>query len=202
MKTLEPITLAGQFVRLEPHADHHRSALQAAANDPSLWTITARLGHAEHFDGWWQEHQKSMLAKTALPFVVILQATSAIVGSTSLMNVALPDDRLEIGSTWYQRTHQGTAVNPECKLLLMQHAFETLGIKRVEFCVDAINAHSRAAVLKMGATQEGILRSHRYTQTGRRRDTVIFSILDSEWPTVKASLASRLGSPLPPGERG
>lgn len=192
MKTLEPIILAGQFVRLEPHTDHHRTALQTAANDPSLWTITVRQGHAEHFDGWWQEHQKSMLAKTALPFVVILQATSAIVGSTSLMNVVLPDDRLEIGSTWYQHQHQGTAVNPECKLLLMTHAFETLGIKRVEFCVDAINTHSRAAVLKMGATQEGILRSHRYTQTGRRRDTVVFSVLNTEWPRVKEGLISRV----------
>lgn len=192
MKTLEPITLAGQFVRLEPHADHHRPALQAAANDPSLWTITVRQGHGEHFDGWWQEHQKSMLAKTALPFVVILQATNTIVGSTSLMNVVLPDDRLEIGSTWYQRQHQGTVVNPECKLLLMQHAFETLGIKRVEFCVDAINTHSRGAVLKMGATLEGILRSHRYTQTRRRRDTVIFSVLDTEWSRVKEGLLSRI----------
>lgn len=192
MKTLEPVILEGNYIRLEPHADRHRTKLQAAANDPSLWTITVRQGHAEHFDGWWQDHQKVLLAGTALPFVVILQSSNSIIGSTSLMNVALPEDRLEIGSTWYQRQYHGTTVNPECKLLLMQRAFETLGIKRVEFCVDAINAHSRNAVLKIGATQEGILRSHRYTQTGRRRDTVIFSILEHEWPRVKEGLVSRL----------
>jgi N-acetyltransferase len=192
MKTLQPITLVGQHIRLEPHAAHHRAELQAAANDPSLWDITVRQGHAEHFEGWWEEHQKVMQAKTALPFVVILQSTNAIVGSTSLMNINLPDDRLEIGSTWYAKQQQGSKVNPECKLLLMTHAFETLGIKRVEFCVDAINTHSRGAVLKLGATQEGILRSHRYTQTGRRRDTVIFSILDTEWPAVKEKLMERL----------
>lgn len=192
MTALEPVTFTGRHVRLEPHRLEHRAALQMAANDPKLWEVTVRRGHAEFFDAWWDDAQRGMAVRTSLPFVVIAQHDGSVIGSTSLMNIALADDRLEIGSTWYVRSQHGTAVNPECKLLLMTHAFEVMGMKRVEFCVDAINSHSRAAVTKLGAVQEGILRNHRWTETGRRRDTVIFSVIESEWPGVKERLQKRV----------
>ncbi|HMO36293.1 MAG TPA: GNAT family protein [Gemmatales bacterium] len=192
MQPLQPMTLAGEVVRLEPHAEHHRPALQQAADDPDLWRYALRPGFGEHFEGWWQEQQQGLHAGAAIPWVVILQSTGQLIGSTSFLNISLRDQRLEIGSTWYQKKYHGTAVNPACKGLLLQLAFETLGFYRVEFCVDALNHHSRRAVTKLGATQEGMLRSHRITQTGRRRDTVLFSLLRSEWPAVQQRLFNRL----------
>ncbi|MFO0814389.1 MAG: GNAT family protein [Gemmatales bacterium] len=193
MKMLTYPILPGKHIRLEPLRAEHRSGMQAAANDPKLWEVTVTRGYGEFFDGWWEAAERGQAAGTSVPYAVIHQTSGEVIGSTSYLNLALADDRLEIGSTWYARTYHGTAVNPESKLLLMRQAFEVMGIKRVEFCVDAINSHSRAAVTKLGATQEGILRSHRWTQTRRRRDTVIFSVLDTEWAEVKRGLEGRLG---------
>lgn len=192
MKTLPTVTLIGKHIRLEPLRPEHRLGMQAAANDPALWQVTVTRGYGEFFDGWWEAAIHGQTAGTGSPYAVIHQASGEVIGSSSYLNLALTDDRLEIGSTWYAKAHQGTAVNPECKLLLMTQAFEVMGIKRVEFCVDAINSHSRAAVTKLGAHQDGILRSHRWTYNGRRRDTVIFSVIDTEWPAVKAGLEKRL----------
>jgi N-acetyltransferase len=192
MKRITPTTLQGTHVHLEPFHEALREGVQQAANDPRLWEVTVVRGHAEFFDSWWSDAMQGMEKRTRLPYAIIEQATGKVIGSSSYLAIALADDRLEIGSTWYVHHQWGSVVNPESKLLMMTHAFEVLGIKRVEFCVDAINTRSRAAVTKLGAVQEGILRSHRYTQTGRRRDTVVFSVIDSEWPEVKARLQARL----------
>ena len=128
----------------------------------------------------------------SLVFAVRLRGDGKLVGSTRYMNIAAGDRRLEIGTTWYNSAVWGGKVNPECKLLLMTHAFEQLGCYRVEYRCDARNSRSRAAILKLGATEEGILRRHKRTDDDFWRDTIQFSILDSEWPKVKAGLEARL----------
>lgn len=192
MKTLDPVILSGTTVRLEPFRSDLRHGVQQAANDPKLWEVTVVRAYDEHFDNWWDDAIKGMHQEARLPYAVISQADHSVIGSTSYLNIALHEQRLEIGSTFYAHNQWGTRVNPECKLLLMTYAFETLGIRRVEFCVDAINVRSRAAVTKLGAVQEGILRCHRNTWSGRRRDTVMFSVIDTEWPSVKRGLQARL----------
>lgn len=193
MKSIEPLTLTGQHVRLEPLRPEHRLDMQIAANDPRLWESTVVRAYGEHFDAWWDDAIKGSKQGSRMPYAVVSAGNGKVIGSTSYLNIAHHEQRLEIGSTWYEHHLWGTAINPECKLLLMTHAFESLGIRRVEYCVDAINARSRAAVTKFGAVQEGVLRCHRNTWSGRRRDTVMFSIIDAEWPEVKRQLQARLG---------
>ncbi len=199
MKSFDPAILCGNAIRLEPLRSDLYEAMKKAANDTRLWEVTVVRAYGEFFDTWWNDAIKGMHQETRLPFAVISQADQSVLGSTSYLNIALNEQRLEIGSTFYGHSQWGTRVNPECKLLLMTYAFETLGIRRVEFCVDAINVRSRAAVTKLGAVQEGILRCHRNTWSGRRRDTVMFSIIDTEWPKVKKGLQARSDSPSCPG---
>jgi RimJ/RimL family protein N-acetyltransferase len=130
---------------------------------------------------------------TAVPFAVISKTTGRAIGSTRYANIDKANRRLEIGWTWYGRAFQRTAVNTETKYLLLRHAFETLGCIRVEFKTDVLNERSRRALLRIGAKEEGIFRRHMILVDGRVRDTVYFSIIDSEWPEVKAQLAQKLG---------
>lgn len=192
MKSLDPWILTGPSVRLESLRDDLRHGVQQAAKDSRLWEVTVVRAYGEYFDTWWNDALLGLLQGSRMPYAVVCQANNAVIGSTSFLNIARNEQRLEIGSTFYAHNQWGTKVNPECKLLLMTYAFETLGIRRVEFCVDAINKRSRAAVTKLGAVQEGILRCHRDTWSGRRRDTVMFSVIDTEWPKVKQGLQSRL----------
>ena len=164
------------------------------ASDPRLWEVTVVRAYGNYFDSWWNDALLGMKQGTRMPYAVISQVNGTVIGSTSYLNIVLPEQRLEIGSTFYAYDGWGSQVNPECKLLLMTHAFETLGIRRVEYCVDAINVRSRAAVKKLGAVQEGILRCHRNTWSGRRRDTVMFSVIDTEWSGVKQGLEARVKS--------
>jgi len=194
MKTLDPVIFSGTTVRLEPFREEHRAGVQQAANDTRLWERTVVRAYGEYFDSWWNDTLLGMKQGTRMPYAVISQGDGSVIGSTSYLNIALQEQRLEIGSTFYAYDRWGSKVNPECKLLLMTHAFETLGIRRVEYCVDAINVRSRVAVTKLGAVQEGILRCHRNTWSGRRRDTVMFSVIDTEWPGVKRGLEERLRS--------
>lgn len=127
-----------------------------------------------------------------MPFVIVDVATSTVIGSTQLMDIALQHFRLEIGATWLTPTHQRSRANTEAKLLLLGHAFETLGIKRVVFKTEALNGQSRIALARIGAVEEGTFRQHLYTSAGRARDMVYFSILENEWLGVKASLTNRL----------
>jgi RimJ/RimL family protein N-acetyltransferase len=130
----------------------------------------------------------------SLPFATLLKANGQVIGSTRYGNVSLENHRVEIGWTWIGRAWQRSAVNTEAKYLMLRHAFETLGCKRVELKTDALNERSRNAILRIGAKQEGIFRRHLLTDTGRMRDTVYFSILDDEWPAVRARLEARLAA--------
>jgi RimJ/RimL family protein N-acetyltransferase len=130
----------------------------------------------------------------SMPFVTTLKETGQIIGSTRYMNIDIKNRRVEIGCSWIGKPWQRSAVNTEAKYLMLRHAFDTLGCKRVELKTDALNERSRNAILRIGAKQEGILRRHTLTDTGRMRDTVYFSILDDEWPAVRARLEQRLAS--------
>jgi RimJ/RimL family protein N-acetyltransferase len=189
---LEPRVLEDRFVRLEPMVQAHREDLRAAcAADPDTWNQLypfSMLGEA--FDVGWER----MYAKPAadwMPFAVMAQGRCR--GTSSYLAIDRANDTLEIGATYYGPELRGGPVNPAAKRLLMAHAFES-GARRVQYKVDAINARSRAAVLKLGATQEGILRQDRVTWTGRVRDTVVFSILADEWPAVRDRLDARLAA--------
>lgn len=181
--------LKGRSVRLKPLAGRHKEGLRAAcAADPDIWDIYPYSMAGEHFDPVWDgllaRREKGLLA----PYAVVRD------GETVGISCIFPDlaNRVaEIGGTYYRPDVRGTAVNPESKRLLMAHLFDS-GAIRVGYKVDAVNARSRAAVLKLGANQDGILRAERITWTGRVRDTVVFSILAGEWPAVRDRLDARL----------
>jgi RimJ/RimL family protein N-acetyltransferase len=183
--------LDNAFVRLEPLAEAHREALRAAcAADEDVWTALYPYSMAgPHFDPSWDRIQGEHAAGRALPFAVI--AGGECVGCSGYLNIETPNRALEIGGTYYRPGQRGTAVNPAAKHLLLGHAFAS-GARRVRFCVDAINARSRAAMRKLGAVEEGIMRQDRVCWTGRVRDTVVFSVLADEWPAVSAGLLARL----------
>ena len=188
----EPKILEDRFVRLEPMAEAHREDLRAAcAADPDTWNQLypfSMLGEA--FDVGWER----MYAKPSADWMAFaVMADGRCRGTTSYLAIDRTNDTLEIGATYYGPELRGGAVNPAAKRLLMAHAFES-GVRRVQYKVDAINARSRAAVLKLGAVQEGILRQDRVTWTGRIRDTVVFSILSHEWPAVRDRLDARLAA--------
>jgi RimJ/RimL family protein N-acetyltransferase len=189
---LEPKILEDRFVRLEPMAEAHREDLRAAcAADPDTWNQLypfSMLGEA--FDIGW-ERMYATPDPGWMAFAVI--ADGRCRGTTSYLAIDRVNDTLEIGATYYGPELRGGAVNPAAKRLLMAHAFDS-GVRRVQYKVDAINARSRAAVLKLGAVQEGILRQDRVTWTGRIRDTVVFSILSHEWPAVRDRLDARLAA--------
>ena len=185
--------LAGRHVRLEPLSLAHLPGLCEVGLDPELWRIT--VSHVATPDDMRRYVEAALAdreAGTALPYAQVDVASGRVVGSTRLANWAPAHRRIEIGWTWVARPWQRTAINTEAKLLLMTHAFETLGCERVELKTDAINDRSRAAILRLGAVEEGTLRRHTVTDLGRTRDTVFFSVLADEWPRVKAGLEARL----------
>ncbi len=189
--SFEPVTLTGRYVQLEPLSERHREMLRPAAQNPRIWVLTLSAFGAA-FDPYFDTALKRAEAGVERPFVVRLLAEDRLVGSTRFMNIEAPHKRLEIGSTWYDPTVWAGTVNPECKLLLMHFVFETLKWNRVEYKTDARNQRSREAILRLGATQEGIFRKHMVLADGHVRDSVFFSIVDSEWPAVKAGLERRL----------
>ena len=183
--------LQNRFVRLEPFEDRHKEGLRAAcAADPDLWRdlyIISMLG--EDFDRHWARLLKERENGVTIPFAVVVDGF--VKGMTTYLGIDRGHRNLEIGSTYYEPSVRGGPVNPAAKRLLLAHAFEA-GAERVQFRVDALNARSRAAVLKLGAVQEGILRHDKVTWTGRIRDTVHFSILADEWPAVRDRLDARI----------
>lgn len=190
---LQPVHLQGRHVRLEPLAREHVEALGAAAADGELWTLwyTSVPTPATTLD--YVETALSQQAEgSALPFVVRVVETGEIVGTTRLCNPDPINRRLEIGYTWYAARVQRSAVNSECKRLLLGHAFETLGCIAVELRTHWHNQRSRAAIARLGAKQDGVLRNHQRLADGSFRDTVVFSIIQSEWPAVKRHLDFRL----------
>jgi len=192
---IAPCTLEGAHVRLEPLALEHVSGLCAVGLDPELWRW---IPHQVRDSGDMRRYVETALDEqrrgVSQPFATLLKASGRVIGSTRYGNVSLENHRVEIGWTWIGCAWQRSAVNTEAKYLMLRHAFETLGCKRVELKTDALNERSRNAILRIGAKQEGILRCHILTDTGRMRDTVYFSILDDEWPYVRARLEQRLAS--------
>lgn len=188
---LESQVLEDRFVRLEPLAERHKSELRAAcAADPATWRdlyIISMLD--DHFDRHWDRIQGEASTGKTIPHAVVVDGVCR--GMSSYLDVDPNHNTVEIGFTYYAPDCRGGPVNPAAKRLLLGQAFDS-GAQRVQFRVDAKNARSRAAVLKLGAVEEGVLRHDRVTWTGRIRDTVVFSVLAAEWPKVRAGLDARL----------
>ena len=190
---LTPVTLEGRHVRLEPLAKTHLAALCAIGLDPELWElIPYRVATPEDMAAYIQTALDHQAAGSALPFATVHAPTGQAIGSTRYMNIDRTNRRVEIGATWIAAPWRRTAVNTEAKYLMLRHAFEALGCIRVELKTDSLNQRSRNAIRRIGATEEGTLRQHMVTWSGRLRDTVYFSVLDSEWPRVKRDLEQKL----------
>lgn len=190
---ISPIILEGQHVRLEPLSLAHEDSLVAAASDGELWNSTVTIVPTRDTISAYIGTALDMQAKgTALPFVIIQKPSGKVVGSTRYFHIERDHRRVEIGYTWLSASAQRTQVNTEAKLLMLTHAFEVWRCIRVEFFTDVLNHQSRAAILRLGAKQEGILRNHMIMPSGRYRDSVCFSITEAEWPEVKAGLETKL----------
>ena len=189
MSWIEPVTLRGIHAALEPLSREHDAGIRRAAADGELWQLWYTSVPAPEKTSAWFDIALDMRDRLgALPFAVRDARTGEIVGSTRYFNVDAANRRLEIGHTWYARRVQRTALNTECKLLLLTHAFEALGCIAVEFRTHWFNHASRTAIARLGAKQDGVLRNHQLMPDGSRRDTVVFSIIDAEWPAVKRHL--------------
>lgn len=194
---LPPITLTGTHVELHPFQLAHADGL-VAAYEPGTMDLMSRTAdvlepldpaHAERYvrealDGWQRGEY--------LPFTVFSRASGDVLGATRYGGIDLAVPRVEIGWTWYAPSARGTVVNPECKLLLLEHAFDRLGCRVVHLKTSSFNEHSQAAIAKLGATRDGVLRRDRFQRDGRLRDTVIYSILDEDWPRVRDGLRARI----------
>jgi len=188
-----PVTLSGRFVRLEPLRPVHGNGLLQAARDDRIWQWLPRsLQDIDAITGFIEEAMTLEQAGREYAFAVLEQAANRIVGSTRYMDITPAAYGLEIGWTWYLPEVWGTRINTEAKYLLMHHAFEDCGAIRVCFKTDELNDRSRAAILKLGARFEGILRNHRLRADGSRRGSAYYSVIEDEWPAVKAGLARRL----------
>jgi RimJ/RimL family protein N-acetyltransferase len=187
--------LQGQRVRLEPLEERHVPGLLAAAKDPATWTwLFARLDDETVLTAWLTDALRARDAGAELPFATLDARTGRVIGSTRYLAMVPAHRRLEIGWTWLTPAAWGTGINVEAKLLLLTHAFETLGAMRVEFKTDARNERSRAAILALGAEFEGIFRKHMRMANGRIRDSAWYAITDDDWPAVRAGLVARLAA--------
>lgn len=199
MITIEPVTLEGSGVRLEPLTQAHHDDLAAAAADGRLWelwfTSVPGPGDTARYINESLERQR---AGHHLPFAVRDLATGRVIGTTSYHDVVPAIDRVEIGWTWYALSRQRTHVNTACKLLLLTHAFETLGCQVVGFRTDNFNFRSQRAIEALGAKKDGVLRHHYARRDGTVRDSVMYSILAGEWPDVRRHLEARLARHLGP----
>jgi N-acetyltransferase len=193
---VEPITLVGKIVRLEPLSEMHVPDLAKVGLEPKIWRYM-RYGEVEteaHLSAWVRELLDLQARGTDLPFAVIYLASGKAIGSTRYLHIDPPNRALEIGGTWYGLEYQGTTVNSECKYLLLKHAFEILGCIRVWFKADARNQRSINALESIGAIREGVLRNHMVLPDGFIRDSVIFSLLPEEWPQVKQKLEEKISA--------
>lgn len=178
---------------LEPLRLEDVPALNEAAADGELWKLTVTtVPSADGMAAWVEAALAAQAAGHELPFTIRDAARTRVLGSTRYRAISTAHKRLEIGNTWLRASAQRTAANTECKLLLLAHAFDVLGCNRVEFVTDVLNDASRAAILRLGATEEGILRSHMVMPDGRERDSVIYSLVWEDWPAAKAQLQARL----------
>jgi RimJ/RimL family protein N-acetyltransferase len=191
-KTLGPVGLEGVFVRLEPLRLNHAEGLLVAARNLDWGWFLYPLRTKEDVQRRIVEGLAAEERDEAYAFAVRLRESGSVVGSTSYFGIVARHKRVEIGSTWYTTDVQGTAVNPECKYLLLKHAFEDWGARRIQFTTDINNARSQRAILKLGAKFEGRLRNHAIRADGSLRDSMVYSILPDEWPAVKAGLLARI----------
>lgn len=190
---LAPVVLEGRVVRLEPLTLDHVDALSGVGLDPSLWALTTiRVNDDDDMRRYVQTALEDQRAGTALPFATIERATGTVVGTTRFGSAVHEHARVEIGWTWIAPPWQRTGVNTEAKYLMLRHAFEVLTTRRVELKTSALNARSRAAILRLGATEEGTLRKHMINADGSARDSVYFSVTDDEWPRVRTRLEAML----------
>ena len=185
----DPVTLTGAHVQLTPMKREHLSGLQEAVKDGELWRLWYTfVPTPEQMENWISKALEEQYSGVSCPFVVIRKVDNRIVGSTRYMNIEKDIRRLEIGTTWYSRSVQRSAVNTECKLLLLEHAFENLNCLAVEFRTHRLNVQSRRAIERLGAQLDGVLRNHRISANGTVRDTVVYSIISNEWDSVKSNL--------------
>jgi RimJ/RimL family protein N-acetyltransferase len=191
---IEPVTLVGRVVRLEPLQPAHAEDLHAAGQEPRIWLCMPTDPSASVVStvAWIADALAEQAAGRQIPFAIVDQATNRAVGSTRYLSLAPRDRGLEIGWTWLAVSAQRTAVNTECKYLLLRHAFDELGAIRVQLKTDSRNVTSQRAIERLGAVREGVLRKQMIVQDGYQRDTVMYSITDDEWPAVKARLEARL----------
>ncbi|PXX39725.1 RimJ/RimL family protein N-acetyltransferase [Undibacterium pigrum] len=185
----KPMTLKGKHVTLEALEQHHLADIQNAAADGELWKLFfTSVPPPDNTQNWLNIALEMQQQQKAVPFVVRENATGQIVGATRYCNMDINNKRLEIGYTWYAQRVQRSPVNTECKLLLLGHAFEEFGCIAVEFRTDWFNRRSQAAIERLGAKRDAVLRNHMILPDGRIRDTVVYSILNSEWAGVKKNL--------------
>ncbi|MCP3022214.1 GNAT family N-acetyltransferase [Cupriavidus basilensis] len=196
---IEPVTLRGQHALLEPLRPEHEAEVQAAVADGELWKLWyTSVPAPDQVRAWTDTALQMREQQGAMPFVIREVrdgVPGAVVGATRYFNVDGTNRRLEIGHTWHAQRVQRSAVNTECKLMLLTHAFEQLACIAVEFRTHWMNHQSRTAIARLGAKQDGVLRNHQRMPDGSLRDTVVFSIIASEWPTVKRHLQYRLDLP-------
>ncbi|QQX85427.1 GNAT family N-acetyltransferase [Cupriavidus necator] len=192
---VKPVTLVGRHVTLEPLRAEHAEGLRSACADGELWKLWyTSVPAPERIEAEIARRLALQEQGSMLPFAV-RDAAGELAGMTTYMNVDAAHRRVEIGSTWYARRVQRTPLNTECKLMLLGHAFEHLDCIAVEFRTHWMNQQSRAAIARLGAKQDGVLRNHQRMPDGSLRDTVVFSIIASEWPTVRQHLQFQLDRP-------
>lgn len=191
---VHPVTLAGREARVEPLRLEHARDLYLAGQDPEIWRYlpTDPRASVAAMSSWIADALQELQARRQIPLAIVDQATNSAVGSTRYMNIAPHDHGLEIGWTWLAVSAQRTAINTECKYLLLRHAFDHLGAIRVQLKTDSRNVVSQRAIERLGAVREGVLRKQMIVQNGYQRDTVMYSITDDEWPAVKAHLEAKL----------
>lgn len=200
-----PVTLTGGTIRLEPLDRAHFGPLATVSLDGDLFRwFTRRLTTPAELEQYLRDALAEQDAGTSVPFATILRADGRAIGATRFMNISVRDGRYEIGSTWVARPWQRSVVNTEAKYLMLRHAFESWGARRVELKTHAQNAQSRAAIERIGAQFEGIHRNHMLMPDGSMRDTAWYSIVDAEWPAVKSALETHLarGGPDAPAAGG
>jgi len=187
---VKPVILTGEYVRLEPMSEAHIAGLAEIGVGQPFWDfmLYGRMDSIEDMRAWTGDILQRATGGTDLPFVAIHLPSGRVAGATRYLNIVPRDRGLEIGGTWYGVEFQRTAVNTECKYMLLRHAFEVLSCIRVQFKTDLRNERSQKAIERIGARREGILRNHMILPDGRYRDSVYYSILDTEWPAVKSRL--------------
>ena len=191
--TFEAVTLEGNFVRLEPLAEKHRAGLCEAIADGELWNLyVTTVPPLNNINLFFENAKTAFETGDGLAFATIDKKTGKVAGSTRFMKANLPNKRLEIGFTFLRKSCQKTGINTEAKLLMLTHAFEVMGLNRVEFLTDYFNNTSRNAILRLGAKEEGMLRSHMIMPDGRVRDSMLYSIVKHEWSGIKQHLNYKL----------